>query len=342
MPVELINLCGSESSPNWIEAKRFVEEWKQDRPSFTLTTSGSTGAPKEIELTRNQLEYSARETIQALNLKRGDKLLLGINASFIGGKMLLVRGLINQMPVYVTEPSANPLDSIIEQIDFAALVPLQIETIISSGSAEKLNQMKAIIVGGAPVSRNLENQIMQLSVPIHSTYGMTETASHIALRQLNGQEKSDYFSTLGDIKIDIDDRGCLTLKGTITGNKKIVTNDLVELVNDKQFKWLGRFDNVINSGGIKISPEEVENKLERIFTNLGLKRRYFISGIPDNRFGQKMILVIEGTGIDFELLNAQLSDELPKYHRPKKVVFIDKFIETESGKINRKATINTI
>lgn len=335
----IINLNPNNNDDNWQNAISFYNDWKNGKKQFELTTSGSTGSPKSIIISKTQMEISASQTIDVLNLKPSDKLLVCINTKFIGGKMMLVRGIINSMLLYVVEPSSNPLRSITQHIDFMAVVPLQLHIMLNEGEHKKLNKMKAIIVGGAPINKQLKTQLEQLEVPVYATYGMTETVSHIALKRLNGLDRSNYFTSLGDVKITKDNRNCLTVTGSVTNHTVITTNDVVKLINSNQFEWLGRYDNVINSGGIKVNPEQVEKKIEQIFLEINIHQRFFIYGMKDELLGQKVALIIEGDEFDTTPLHQLLLKQLEKYSCPKSIIFIAQFVETETGKIKRSETI---
>ena len=248
----------------------FCKDWLNGKKEFILHTSGSTGVPKEIVITRVQMELSARMTIQAFNLRSGDKVLVAINTAYIGGKMMLIRSMEANLAMEIVEPSSNPLDnfSVNTHFDFTALVPLQLETILAKNREKKsiLDGMKAIIIGGAAVSEQLEELIQDIHSPVYNTYAMTETISHIALRQLNGKERSPYYTALPGVKLGVSDKGTLTILSAVTNNELIVTNDVVELIDEKTFKWLGRADNIINSGGIKIFPEKLEAEIQGILS----------------------------------------------------------------------------
>jgi o-succinylbenzoate---CoA ligase len=319
----------------------FIQQWQEGEEKFVLHTSGSTGKPKEITISRNQMCLSAEQTIKALNLLAGQTALLCINPAFIGGIMMLVRALIYDMNIVAKEPSSNPLKDIETQIDFMALVPMQLTGILSEESTkQKLNELKAVIVGGGTIGTSLENDLQEIATPIYATYGMTETVSHIALRKVNGSDKSTHFTAFEQVKVGLDTRGCLTINSPITNHKTIVTNDLVELIDEKKFKWLGRIDNVINSGGIKIHSEELEQKIGSLFAEIGFTPRFFIYGLPHEILGQQVALFIEGeeNKADQNLVKL-LKESLSRYEAPKSVAFIKKFVETDNGKIQREKTV---
>jgi O-succinylbenzoic acid--CoA ligase len=340
---DILNKTTTPQTPFEETTFSFILDWLSGAERFTLFTSGSTGTPKEITLTRNQLEQSARRTLNALDLKPNQTALVCLDTKYIAGKMMLVRALEGNLKIIATEPASNPLKnlSLSVQIDFTALVPLQLQEIIKDRiSAERLNTIQKIIIGGAQVTSALEHEIQNLKGEAFATYGMTETVSHIALQQLNGKSKSPYFKVLDGISVSQDERDCLVIEMP-EFSEKIITNDLVELIDNNQFKWKGRWDNIINSGGYKISPEKVEREIER-----NLKQRsFFISGIPDNRLGQKLILVIEGAKLTREEENqflTQLKSTLHPYEIPREIFFVDHFILTDTGKINRNTTLKLI
>lgn len=324
----------------------FIKEWLSGKNEFQLQTSGSTGIPKIIKVHRNQMVYSAEATARALKLTSDYSALVCLNTKYIAGIMMLVRSLVTGMKMTIIEPSSNPLESFSsdERFDFTAWVPLQLETIMNKLPEKKelLNAFKCIIIGGAPVNEGLLTKIKTLQAPVYSTYGMTETLSHIALQQLNGDKPENYFKALENVELGLDSRGCLMIKSPVTLDKTIVTNDVVELIEKDKFKFLGRFDNVINSGGVKIFPEKVETLTARVFESLNINCRFFLSGTPDERLGQQVTLFIEGEPFlesQKQLVIDLLRKELPLYEVPKKLVFLKTFNETETGKVDRKASI---
>lgn len=328
------------------EIFRFYVDWHGKAESFAIQTSGSTGKPKTIRLTRNQMEYSARQTIRFFNLNRNDRLLLCLNPKFIGGRMILTRAIVGHMNVTAIDPSSNPFVKLekTEIFDFAAFSPHQLFCILtqSSEKLEILEGMKGIIIGGAPVGPSLKKMAAQLQVPVYSTYGMTETASHVALQCINGLNPSLTFKGIGDVEFGSDKRGCLTVKGTVTDHKLLITNDLAELVSNREFMWIGRIDHVINSGGIKIRIEELEEKIGSILTEQGIICRFFVFPLPDDMLGQKTCMAFESAEpIEDKIMNA-LAVSLNKYEKPKMIFRVEKFAETASGKIDRKTSLQLL
>lgn len=336
----------------------FCMEWQSNKDEFIVHTSGSTGTPKPIILTRKQMQNSVSATAEALNLKQNERFLICLNTEYIAGKMMLVRGMELNAEMIIVPPKRNPLEDFDEKMwfDFAAFVPMQFQTILDE-SPEKiavLRQMKAIIIGGAPVSYSLLKKIRSIKalnrVPIYSTYGMSETVTHIALKRLNGKIKekkeiSNTYKTLPNVKIKTDKRGCLVISAPHTLGKEIITNDLVDIKNDSEFEWLGRADFAINTGGVKVFPEKIESFIERAFYELALQKRFFISSMSDETLGEKVILIIEGLPFakkfEKELLE-HLKTNLPAYHTPKQIFYLSNFVMTKTDKIDRKKCIELI
>lgn len=315
-------------------AVTFCKEWLQGQEIFLVDTSGSTGSPKTIEIPRSWMEASAKATCSYLHLEKSDTALICLNPKYIAGKMMLVRAMITEMDAVIVRPEANPLDNLHhESCNFAALVPLQLQAILSKESTKNLlNKMKVVLVGGAPMSLSLKERCLDLEVPIYVTFGMTETVSHIALQRINGTDKESNFTALPNIQIKKDDRGCLQIKSLQTKGEWIITNDLVEILAENKFNWLGRIDLVINSGGVKIQIEKVEQLIENEFLKNGIKNKFVVSSIADEVLGEMVVLVLEGESQSDVKLNF---NGLSKFEQPKMIRFVDKFPETASGKIDR-------
>ena len=321
-------------------ALSFCWQWLQGQESFPVPTSGSTGPPKTIELTRQQMVASVSNTQRALGLTAQHTALLCLDAAYIGGMMVLARALEIGMDVVGVSPSAHPLESLPLQPSFLALVPLQLQSLIES-DLTTLNAAHATLVGGAAVSAALEETIKQkITSPVYSTYGMTETASHVALRALNGPDVNDTFRVLGDTVIGSDARGCLTLRGSVTQQKLVVTNDRVTLVDERHFRWLGRHDWVINSGGVKVSPEPVERMVSMQWSSVSPP--LLVVGLPDKRLGQRVVLVIEGAPpaeADQQDLLRAVAEKVPRYHAPREIHYVAAIPRTPTGKLSRRETV---
>lgn len=334
-------------SPFEIGTLEFCSNWLNGQEYFELTTSGSTGTPKPIKIGRKQMEASAALTIEKFGLAPKDRLLICMDTAYIAGKMMLVRGLEGNMAMTVITPTSDPFRDMVPEtaFEFTALVPFQLKTILEGKEENKaiLDRMKAIIIGGGAVNEALEAQLQQIKAPVYSTYAMTETVSHIALRKLNGQDKEKPYHTLPDVNIGLDARGCLTINAKVTNFETIVTNDLVTIVDENSFIWEGRIDNVINSGGIKIHTEQLENEVGKLLHDLAINKRFFIAGLPDESLGEKVVLILEGEPLESKKrqeLIGWFKKVLPAYHIPKGIYYLAKFIETKTGKIQRKKTLD--
>ena len=304
------------------EIHQFLQRWFSVEESITVQTSGSTGTPKSILLKKEFIINSAKATGLYFNLQENTTALLCLPVTYIAGKLMLIRAITLGWKLDVITSSANPLDEIDKQYDFSAMVPLQLEN-----SLIKVHLIRKLIVGGGVVSKELEGKIQGISTDVFATYGMTETITHIAVRKLNKiNQIPNFYQILPSVQIYKDDRDCLVIDAPKVTEELVVTNDVVELISDTHFEWLGRFDNVINSGGIKLQPEKIEEKLSDFIDN-----RFFVIGIPDEKFGQKLVLVIEGNEYKINFKKSTLS----KFEIPKEIYFITKFIETETGKIQR-------
>ncbi len=328
-----------ETEITFLSALRFCQDWLMGKDSFLLHTSGSTGNPKPITVSRQQMEASAKGTAQALNLCAGDTALVCLNTSYIAGLMMLVRGMVIGMDLILVPPVSSPLREIKRQdsLDFAAFVPLQLQTILREQNPDDLsllNQMKAIIVGGAAPNDELEEMTGGLSAPVFITYGMTETVSHIALRRLNGKEKEEDYKTLPHVSIDLDERGCLKILAPVTQNQWIQTNDVVVLTGKNSFRWLGRADYTINSGGVKIQPEKVEALLGKLLSENGFSC-FFIAGLPHPQLGEAVTLFVESNAEPNEALQEKIRSQVDRFQLPKAILCIPSFPKTATGKIER-------
>ncbi|RNI22503.1 AMP-binding protein [Rufibacter latericius] len=327
------------------EAKtlEFCKQWMLGVQEYPVQTSGSTGKPKLLELTRNRMEASAKRTLRLFDLQPEDRVLVCMNTEYIAGMMMLVRGLVGHLHLTIIEPIGNPLASVDPEaeFDFVAMVPLQLQTILEQTPEKKakLNQMKALLLGGAAISKSLEEAVQDLQVPVYQSYGMTETISHIAVRRLNGQEKTDYYTAPPEVTLGQDERGCLTISADVTGEETIITNDLVDLLEGNSFRWLGRADNTINSGGVKVQLEKVEAAVGEALADLGISRRYFAAALPDETLGERLIAVLEGsplTDVEEANLKGKLSESLSKFEIPKQFGYLPRLPETATGKIDRR------
>ena len=295
-------------------------KYYQNNQEIKVSTSGSTGSPKEFFLPKNSMQKSAQLTAEFLNLKKGDSALLCLPVDYIAGKMMIVRAIEIGLNLYCIEPK-SVLNWQEKRIDFVALTPMQAEN-----SIKLLQNFNKVILGGAKVSADLENKLKNINAEIYETYGMTETITHIAMRKLNYQ---NVFYTLPQMQIRQDNRSCLVIK-TPYFAEEIITNDLVE-IEGNSFNLIGRIDNIINSGGLKINPEKIEEILKPFISS-----PFIIHYVPDQILGQKIVLVIESPN-EIEINFPE--NVIPKNQQPKEVIYISNFPRTESGKIIRKNII---
>ena len=308
----------------------FLNEWFSDSGFILAQTSGSTGDPKPIELPKLVMQKSAERTIEYFGLQKNNRLLLSLPCRYIAGKMMVVRAIVGQMNLITVDPATDFDFLEHEKFDFGAMVPNQVFKLLEQPSGkEKLQNIRNLLVGGSAISTVLESQISQLSSRVVITYGMTETASHIAIRELSGKRRSDFYHCLPGISVSLGENDCLQIHHP-EFTEPIQTNDLAELLSPVSFRILGRADSVIISGGIKYSPESLEKKLESI-----ISRRFVISSVPDEKLGEQLILVIEGKSFDTHILKQKIALILTPYESPKSIWFIDLFPETNSGKIIR-------
>jgi len=315
----------------------FITNWLNDNDYVLVNTSGSTGTPKKIKLLKSHMRNSALATGNYFGLKEDAIALLCLSATYIAGKMMLVRAMILGWDIHLVSPIANPLENLTESYDFCAMVPMQVEASLSH-----LHKIEQLIIGGAPISLTLNKELQTVTTNCFATYGMTETITHIAVKRINkfGSNLSaveSYFNTLPKVSISKDDRGCLVIDAPKVSNEIIVTNDIVNIHSDTEFEWLGRFDNVINSGGLKLFPEQIEQKLSQL-----IKERFFVIGIADEILGEKLILIVESEiPLNLSKFDYQRC-QLTKYEMPKEVLILPKFKETLTGKVRRKQTLKLL
>lgn len=301
----------------------FLLDWFDNKPYVEMQTSGSTGTPKIIKVDKQAMVNSALATGDFFGLHSGNRALQCLPVKYVAGKMMLIRSIVLGLDLDYVAPTSHPMQSLEGKYDFAAMVPMQ-----AQNSLKELHNVKKLIVGGARISASLEKELMKLPTEVYETYGMTETITHIAAKRV-GEE---VFTVLPNVTISYDDRNCLVIHAPkIIAEDTVVTNDLVELVNENQFKFLGRIDNVINSGGVKIMPEQIEQKLDE-----KLDRRFFITSKEDKELGEKVVLVVEGESF---AIDNSIFDCLDKYEHPREILFVSKFKETENGKVLRKESL---
>lgn len=310
----------------------FLADWFNESPYITVHTSGSTGTPKEFTVRKEQMIQSAILTCSFLNLRKGDNALLCMPLQYIAGKMVVVRALVAGLTLILRTPSGHPLADVEVSLRFAAMIPLQVfNTLQVPEERERLCQTEIVIVGGGAINKELEDEIRQLPNDIYSTYGMTETLSHIALRKLNGPDASSAYTPFSSVKLCLSPEKTLVIQAPQVCDDTLVTNDLAEIHPDGTFTILGRKDNTINTGGIKVQIESIEETLRSI-----ISVTFAITAIPHPGLGEAIVLLVEKT-TDTDSLPDRIASLLPKYQQPKYIRQVDAIPLTGSGKTDRKA-----
>ncbi|WP_223115330.1 AMP-binding protein [Hanstruepera ponticola] len=321
-----------EGEPFEKEIGDFLSDWLDNKDYIFSKTSGSTGKPKILKIKKQSMVNSGIATGDFFDLEPKNSALLCLPAQAISGKMMLVRAMILGLELDAVKPKKSIDINLAKQYDFIALTPMQLYN-----SLDRVKNIKTIIVGGAPVNSSLLKAIQTLKADVYETYGMTETVSHIAIKKLNNfdsQINKPLFHVLPNISISTDDRSCLVIKVPYLSDEVVITNDVVKVHEENTFEWLGRYDNVINSGGVKLHPEVIESKLQDF-----ISERFFVTSVPDAILGEKLILVIES--IDNQI-DETVFNVLNKHEKPREIVNISKFSESNSGKVLRKRSLQSM
>ena len=304
-----------------MDINEFLNEWRNDSDTVWVHTSGSTGKPKPMQVEKRRMEASARITCDFLGLKEGDTALLCMSLDYIAGKMMVVRALTCGLRLISVEPKGCPQWE--GAIDFAAMVPMQVWNLVQQ-APERLRQIRHLIIGGGAISDELADALKDMPNHIWSTYGMTETLSHIALRRLNGAERSEWYTPFDGVEVSLNEEECLVIHAPAVHEGILVTNDIAEL-KDGKFRIKGRKDNVVCSGGIKIQIEEVERML-----CAHLKVPFLITKKADKKFGEQVVLLTEST--DVSNVKEVCQQVLPRYWQPRMYLHVAKIPLTETGK----------
>lgn len=308
----------------------FLLDWIDSETNITLKTSGSTGLAKSITYSKQAMVNSALVTGNYFGIEAGNSLLHCLSANFIAGKMMLIRSIVLGLELDIVSPTGNVLAENNKEYDFVAMVPMQVER-----SMAQLNQIKTLLIGGVAPSNHLLEKLKGKKTNSYITYGMTETLTHIALQ--NVKDENSVFTVLPNVNITTDSRGCLNIKVPYLTNEVIVTNDLVSIKDTKNFTLLGRIDNVINTGGVKVVPEIIEQKIDLL-----IDKPFFIGALPDDKLGQKVVLVLEATENKNYLETIIESKKLTSFEQPKEIYCLKEFIYTESKKIKREDTLSLL
>jgi O-succinylbenzoic acid--CoA ligase len=330
----LTELCDSkirsDDTPIWEkEVYGFILQWLDDEDKIIQFSSGTTGKSKMIRLQKLAMVRSAETTCRFFNLTKGQTAALCLPMEYIAGKMMVVRSIVCGLNLCITEPRSKPDFQGMGKIDFCAMVPFQVTN--TWPAVNDSPPIRILIIGGAEISKELENLVKDIPVEVYGTYGMAETCSHIALRRINGQNPDKSYKALPGIQLETDQRNCLVIKASYLPGP-VITNDQVHLEGNGRFRWIGRYDNLINSGGIKVAPEEVESALS---DKTGME--FALIGLPDPKLGQRLVLVTERSKetISDEAIRTELAQLIPAKLIPKDIVRIEKFPRNTSFKIDR-------
>jgi len=305
--------------------EEFLSEWNNVSPFVHVQTSGSTGAPKLMQVEKQRMLNSARITCDFLGLQPGNTALLCMSLDYIAGKMMVVRALERHLKLMTIAPSGHPLSGLMEDIDFAAMVPMQVYNSLQvPEERERLMQIRHLIIGGGAIDDALADQLKDFPNAVWSTYGMTETLSHIALRRLNGPEASLWYTPFPSVSLSLSPDSCLVIDAPEVCPERLVTNDIAELSPDYRFRILGRKDNIICSGGIKIQAEELERQLRSL-----LHLPFIITKCPDEKFGEIVVLLTEGSTDEARQFCERI---LPKFYQPRVYLHVSHIPLTATGK----------
>lgn len=309
----------------------FLKEWRDDSPTVTVKTSGSTGIPKQIAVEKNRMVASARITCDFLGLKRGDSALLCMPLDYIAGKMMVVRSEVCGLRLISVEPSGRPLQGLEEVPDFAAMTPMQVYNTLSEPEERlMLTRIRHLIIGGGVIDDGMAAELRTFPNAVWSTYGMTETLSHIAMRRLSGSNASEWYTPFESVGVSVNADGCLIIDAPKVCDDPLTTRDIAEILPDgRRFRIVGRLDNVINSGGIKIQAEEVERLLRP-----HIRSPFIITKRKDAKFGEAVALLMQS--VDVVTARNVCRRVLPHYWIPRYYISVTALPVTETGKPARK------
>ena len=312
------------------DLEAFLQEWQNDEPTVWVHTSGSTGTPKPLQVEKERMMASARLTCSFLGLKEGDSALLCMPLQYIAGKMVVVRSLVAGLKLMPIAPSGHPLKDLKATPTFAAMIPMQVyNTLQVPEERAILMEIKHLIIGGGAIDDALANELKDFPNHVWSTYGMTETLSHIAMRRLNGTDASDWYTPFEHVRIRLSEEETLIIHAPNVCPEELKTNDIAEINEEGKFRILGRKDNTINSGGVKIQIEQVENRLKK-----HLDTPFLISARRDTKFGEIVVLIYNKVGNEDDIRRI-CETELPAYWVPKAYMPVDELPMTGTGKPDR-------
>lgn len=306
------------------EVAAFLDEWDSPLPYVVAHTSGSTGTPKEIRLLKSDMLKSAEATCAFFGIGRELLMVCPLSVSYIAGKMMVVRAIVSGACLWMEPPSNRPLVSGYGHVDLVPVVPSQLPGLLESGCS-----VSDVIVGGSPVSPSMESKLAGMPFRAYATYGMTETCSHVALRRLG--TGCDVYTALPGFGFSTDGDSCLVIESSRMSFGRLVTNDVVEPVDSRHFRWLGRRDNVIMTGGLKVIPEVVEKRIRHL-----VPYPFYIIGRSDEKWGMRVVMYVESAlPVDTSALLLSLRAALPRHEVPKEINVVGRFSTTSTGKIKR-------
>ena len=342
---ELMALCNEKIINSNVQAWEkeiylFIRDWFSPADSIIVSTSGSTGSPKKIELKKKHMVASAKATLSFFNLRECDNAWLCLPVKYIAGKMMIVRSIVGNLNLLYSEPNSLPSIKESQEVAFAAMLPNQVFGLLNTTTGkQQLLKIETLLIGGAAISDKLEDMLQDIPdiVAWHS-YGMTETITHIALRKISGNNRVIRYHTMKGINVSANIDNQLIVDAPVIGVENLVTNDIVDLFDDGSFNVIGRADNVIVSGGVKLFPEVIEKEMRYFVPN-----SFFVGSIPDEKLGEQLILLVEGevdNSNQPDMLMNKFKKNLGKFEVPKEIVYLSEFLRTETGKIMRQETIH--
>ncbi|MDT8346348.1 MAG: AMP-binding protein [Flavobacteriaceae bacterium] len=308
-----------------VEIGNFLLDWLDNNESITMYTSGSTGNPKPHQISKKAMRESAGRTVDYFDLNHYSRILCCLPLRYIAGKMMIVRALYCGADVHIIQSVKNPLEKLEERFDFAAFTPMMAEA-----SVKDLHRVKKVLIGGAPINQKLSVVLKTIDARIFESYGMTETASHVAIKQ-HFTDAEAYFEALDGIHFTKSKDETLVIHGLIDYPDGLKTNDLVRLLSNTQFEWLGRIDEVVNSGGIKLNIQELQKKLAAF-----VEEEFFLTKEPDDQLGERLVMVLKSNETPD---TTKFLKVLEPYEKPKVVYATDSFVQTFSGKIDKKKSL---
>jgi O-succinylbenzoic acid--CoA ligase len=339
------DLLNEPDMPDWKAALyRFILDWIDDRDHVSLRTSGSTGAPKEFKVPKQKLIASANATARHFGLMPDDTALLCLPVDHIAGRMMVVRAFVSGLDLIVLPPDARPLLKLGGlDIRFAALVPMQLESLLGRDgfgpeAVDALERIDILLLGGAATREEIVAALQGIRTRVFASYGMTETLSHVAIKPLNRGEGAAGYTPLDGVRVRLDDDRCLVIDVDYLAIRSLQTNDIADLAADGTFELIGRKDLAINSGGIKLFPEQIEQRLAHLMSG----RCFFVCAAPDARLGAQVGLLIEGEPWPDDRRESvwrRIGEVLNQYEKPRKIEFVPEFVRSETGKIRRSETL---